>query len=89
MRVLMVLAVVADLLLATLMVAVSGFILEGVNGQGPLTPVAYLYVGFILVCLAATAATIALRNRPALATVIAAAPLAIAALALLLEGMVV
>ena len=89
MRIMMILAMIADLLLALLLVAVSGFILEGVNGQGPLTPDAYLYAGFILVCLAAPAAAIALRHRQPMAALIAAAPLVIAALALMLEGMVV
>ena len=89
MNIMMILAIIADLLLALLLVAVSGFILQGVNNTGAMMPEAALYVGFILLCIVASALAAILRKRQPLATIIAAIPLAVAALAMMLEGEVV
>ncbi len=53
MRALIVIAAVADLALGALLVAVSGFVLQGVNDTGPMMPEAIFYVLMILWCLAA------------------------------------
>jgi hypothetical protein len=71
---------VANLALATLLVFVSGFVLQGVNNTGPMMPEAIFFVGFIVMCLAAPAIAWALRRRlqPGPVLAIAAAPLALA-----------
>jgi hypothetical protein len=48
MRALIVIAAVADLALGALLVAVSGFVLQGVNNTGPMMPEAIFYVLMIL-----------------------------------------
>ena len=84
MTVLLVILTVANLALAALLVAVSGFILQGVNNTGPMMPEAVFFVGFIVACLVAPAVAWAMRRRlaegPVLA--IAAAPLVVATLVL-------
>ena len=68
MNIMMILAIIADLLLAVLLTAVSGFILQGVNNTGAMMPEAALYVGFILLCIVASALAAILRKRQPLAT---------------------
>ncbi len=87
MRIALVIAAVADIALGVLLVAVSGFILQGVNNTGPQMPAAILLVGMIVLCFAAPFLGFALRNRlPGPATLgIAFSPIIIAAAALLLE----
>jgi hypothetical protein len=84
----LILATVADLALAALLVAVSGFVLQGVNNTGPMMPEAALLVGMIVLCLLAPVAAWVLRARaagPAAVLGAACAPLALAAAALLVE----
>lgn len=84
MRALLILITLADLGLAALLIAVSGFILQGVNNTGPMMPEAIFYVLLILLCFVAP--TIAWMKRDGIAPVIvvgiAAAPLGFAVLAL-------
>ena len=79
-------ATVIDLGLAALFIAVSGFILEGVNNTGPL-PGAGWYVAFIVLCVAAPAAAWIVRRRthPAVPIICVLAPIAVAIVAILLE----
>jgi uncharacterized membrane protein len=84
----LVLATLADLALAALLVAVSGFVLQGVTNTGPEMPEAAFYVGYVALCVVAPVAAWMLRlrrARPALVLGMACAPLAIAALALVAE----
>jgi hypothetical protein len=69
--------------LAALLIAVSGFVLEGVNNTGPMMPEAIFFVALIIICLAAPALAWGLRHRlePPLVLAIAAAPIAISAVA--------
>ena len=69
-------ATVIDLGLAVLLIAVSGFILEGVNNTGPM-PGSVWFVAFIVFCIAAPAAAW-IRELDS-ATLAPAAPLADAA----------
>ena len=82
MRALRILFVVADLALAALLVAVSGFMLQGVNNTGP-APYAALYVAMIVWCVAAPLIGWMMRGRPAAALVVTASPLVIALVATL------
>jgi hypothetical protein len=81
-------ATVIDLGLAALLIAVSGFILEGVNNTGPM-PGAVWYVAFILFCIIAPAAAWILRRRahPIVPLTCALAPIVIAIVVTLLESM--
>lgn len=78
MTILLVLITLADLGLAVLLVAVSGFILQGVNNTGPM-PGATLYVLFILGCLAAPALAWLLQGRIGAGWALALAALPLAA----------
>ncbi len=84
----LVVATLIDWALATLLVAVSGFILEGVNNTGPEMPAAALLVAFIAFALVAPVAAWMMRRRalaPALSLTLALAPIVIAGATLLLE----
>jgi len=86
MFVLLILLTLADVGLGVLLVAVSGFILQGVNNTGPL-PGATLYVLFILLCfLAPLLAWLSWRGGgPLTALALAAAPLVVGGLALMIS----
>lgn len=84
----LILASAIDVGLATLLVAVSGFILEGVNSTGPMMPEAILLVAFIVFCLVAPIAAFVMRARgagTAPVLIVAAAPIAIAILVMAAE----
>ncbi|HSO47407.1 MAG TPA: hypothetical protein VLQ68_05700 [Rhizobiaceae bacterium] len=91
MRIALVIAAIADIALGVLLVAVSGFILQGVNNTGPQMPEAIYLVAMIVLCFAAPLLGFALRNRlPAPATLaIAFSPMIIVAAVLLLEPVLV
>jgi len=81
-------ATVLDWALAALVVAVSGFVLEGVNGTGPRIPDAVLLVAFVVGALVAPIAAWTMKARHLgrrfyVSTAIA--PLAIAGVVLLAE----
>lgn len=64
MRVLLVLATLADIGAGLLFIAVSGFVLYGVNNTGPdSVPTAVAFVTFIVLCFAAPVAAWVLRGR--------------------------
>jgi hypothetical protein len=81
-------ATVIDLGLAALLIAVSGFILEGVNNTGSM-PGAAWYVAFIVFCVAAPIAAWILRRlaHPAAPLALAIAPIVIVSVVMLLESM--
>jgi hypothetical protein len=84
----LVIATLADLGLAVLLVAVSGFVLQGVNNTGPVMPDAALYVAYVGLCVLAPLAAWILRARgarPAFVLWTASAPLLLAALVLAAE----
>jgi hypothetical protein len=87
----LVIATLLDLCLGLLLIAVSGFILEGVNNTGPMLPEAAFLVLMIAVSIFAPIAAWTLRKRLAPAAVLALAysPLAIAALVMLVEPLFV
>jgi hypothetical protein len=87
----LVIATLLDLGLGLLLVAVSGFILEGVNNTGAMMPDAVFLVLMIALCIAAPLAAWLLRKRLAASAVLllAYAPLMIAALVLLAEPLFV
>lgn len=92
MRAVLVLATIADLGLAALLVAVSGFVLQGVNNTGPLMPEAAFYVASVALCVLAPAAAWILRARgarPAFVLWTAVAPLVVAAVVMAAEGVLV
>lgn len=91
MNIALVIAAIADIALGVLLVAVSGFIFQGVNNTGPQMPEAIFFVAMIVLCFAAPFLGFALRNRlPAPATLgIAFSPMFIAAAVLLLEPVLV
>jgi len=76
---------VIDLGLAALLVAVSGFILQGVNNTGPI-PGAGWYVGFVVFCVAAPSAAWVLRRRahPIVPLALVFAPIVVGAIVMLL-----
>ncbi len=82
----LVIATVIDLGLAVLLVAVSGFILEGVNNTGPM-PGAMWYVAFIVFCVVAPAAAWILRHRapPAVPLILVFTPIVIGAIVMAAE----
>jgi hypothetical protein len=87
----LVVATLVDLGIAVLFVAVSGFILEGVNNTGP-RPGATLFVLFVLFCIAAPIAAWVVRGRGGrlgIALALALAPAVGLGLALLLEPLFV
>ena len=68
--------------------AVSGFILEGVNNTGPQMPMAAVLVAYVVFAVAAPIAAWRMRARavrPGIVLALAYAPAAIAAATLLLE----
>ena len=80
-------ATVVDIGIAGLLVAVSGFILEGVNNTGPMSGAA-VFVAFVLFAVAAPIAAWVLRAigyGPRVTLSLGLAPIVIGALALLLE----
>ena len=84
----LILATVADLALALLLIAVSGFVLEGVNNEGAMMPEAILFALLIGFSVAAPGIGWALRRTsPTISLVVAYGPLAIAAAVLLVEPM--
>jgi hypothetical protein len=85
---LLVIATIIDVLLAALLVAVSGFILQGVNNTGPMAGAEW-YVAFVIFCVAAPIVAWIVRKRapPAIPIILVLAPIAIAIVALLLEPM--
>ena len=88
----LVLATIADLGLAALLVAVSGFVLQGVNNTGPMMPEAAFLVGMIALCLLTPLAGWVLRARaarPAAVLGTAFAPPALAGAVLLAQPMFV
>ena len=82
MRPALLLITLADAALALLLLAVSGYVLEGVNNTGPMMPEALLFAAMLLACIACPALAWALRARldPGMGIAIAAAPLAVAAI---------
>jgi hypothetical protein len=87
MRLALILLTLADLALLGLLVAVSGFVLEGVNNTGPMMPQAVGYVAFMVACIVAPAVAWWSRTRwqPATTLLVAASPLLVAAMALLVQ----
>ena len=84
----LIVATVADVALALLLIAVSGFVLQGVNNEGAMMPEAILFTLMIGFCLAAPGIGWGLRRaRPRIALAVAFGPLAVAAAGLLLEPM--
>jgi hypothetical protein len=86
-RILLVVLALGDLALGVLLVAVSGFILQGVYNTGPLMPDAIFYVAFTIACFLAPLLVAILRKRMAMGAKlgIVAAPLAVAAFVLLIS----
>jgi hypothetical protein len=80
MKAMTILCIIADAALAVLLIAVSGFMLQGVNNTGP-APFAALYVGMILWCIAAPIIGWIVRGRQPAALLISASPLIIALIA--------
>jgi hypothetical protein len=87
MTVALVLATILDVALGVLLIAVSGFVLEGVNNTGPTMPDAALFVAMIAFSFAAplTAWLVRRRLSPSVTLVIALAPLIVGAIALIIE----
>jgi hypothetical protein len=77
-------ATVADVALAVFLVAISGFIFEGVNNTGPMMPDAIIFAVLLASCVAAPVVAWLVRRRAStgIALLIAIAPLAAAAIAL-------
>lgn len=86
MGVLLVILAIANYALALLLIAVSGFILQGVNNTGAMLPEAYFFVALIIAAVVAPTFVLLMRKRltPQTAIGIAAAPLLFAAAALLI-----
>jgi len=88
----LVIATLADLGLAVLLVAVSGFMLQGLHNSGPVMPDAALFVAYVALCFVAPVAAWILRARsvsPGLVLSTAYAPLLLAALVLAAEPLLV
>lgn len=87
----LIIATVADCCLGLLLVATSGFVLQGVNNTGPMMPDAVFYVLMIGLCFAAPVVAWALKNRLASPAVLAIAysPFIVMGLALLAEPLFV
>jgi hypothetical protein len=90
MRALLVVASIADVMLGVLLVAVSGFMLQGVNNTGPMDG-AFWFVLMVLLCFIAPVLGWVLRKRlPAPAVLaIAFSPILIGAVVMLLEPLLV
>ena len=84
----LILAARADAALAVLLVAVSGFVLQGVNNTGPDAAGAAFVLAAIAICLVAPVAAFTLRakSRPRVALAAALLPLAGALLALVIPA---
>lgn len=82
---LLVILAIANYALALLLIAVSGFILQGVNNTGPMLPEAYFFVALVIAAVVMPSVALLLRRRlpPRTALALAAAPLLCAAAALL------
>jgi hypothetical protein len=83
---------IIDFALAALLIAVSGFVLEGVNNTGPQMPEAVLLAVFVAFCILAPVAAWLMRGRGHKAGVVLAvmgAPPAIAILTLAAEPLLV
>lgn len=88
MRALLILATIAGFGLGILFIAVSGFVLQGVNNTGPQDKLtAALFVAFIVLCFAAPVAGWALRSSLPAAAVqaIAWSPVLIGVVVMMLE----
>lgn len=79
--------VVADFALALFLIALSGFILQGVNNTGPMMPEAMFYVALIIAAIIAPVIALVLKRKGRIekAFAIAAVPLVCAAAALLIQ----
>ncbi len=81
-----------DFALAALLIAVSGFVLEGVNNTGPMMPEAVLLTVFVAFCIVAPVAAWMMRGRgyrPGSFLALAYAPPVVAGLVLLTEPLFV
>jgi hypothetical protein len=79
---------IVDVGAAALLVAVSGYVLEGVNNTGPVMPAAVLFIGFVLFAVVAPVAAWVLRAHaygPGVTLSLALAPIAVGGLAFLLQ----
>lgn len=86
----LIVATVADFALALLLIAVSGFVLQGVNNEGAMMPEAVLFMLMVGFCIAAPGIGWALRRTsPRITLAVAYGPLAVAAAVLLLEPMLI
>jgi hypothetical protein len=90
MTILLIVATIADLALGVLLVAVSGFVLQGVNNTGPMDGAVW-FVLMLVLCVAAPVAAWVVRKRmqPPGVLAIAFSPLIIGALVLLAEPLFV
>jgi hypothetical protein len=79
MRVFLTIIGLADIAIGILLIAVSGFILQGVYNTGPMMSDAIFYVAFVIWCFAAPLLAFVFRRRlsPTASTLIAASPAAI------------
>ena len=91
MRALLIFATIVDLALAALLVAISGFVLQGVNNTGPMMPEAIFYILMIVVCVLAPVIAWSARGHlsPGATVVTAFAPIGVAALVLIAEPLFV
>lgn len=87
MPVALIIVTILDLALGALLVAVSGFILQGVNNTGPIDGAAY-FVLMMILCPAAALASWVLRRRigEGWAVGLALVPLVLGAVALMLPA---
>jgi hypothetical protein len=63
MRVILTIIGLADFAIGILLIAVSGFILQGVYNTGPMMPDAIFYVAFVVWCFAAPVLAFVFRRR--------------------------
>lgn len=79
MRVILAIIGLADFAIGILLIAVSGFILQGVYNTGPMMPDAIFYVAFVIWCFAAPLLAFAFRKRlsPMASMLVAGSPAAI------------
>ncbi|MGB4949584.1 MAG: hypothetical protein WBO55_02975 [Rhizobiaceae bacterium] len=87
----LIIVTVIDFAIATLLVAVSGFVLEGVNGRGDHVGDILAFIAMIVICIAAPIAAWVLSSklRPACTIILAASPIILGLLALMLEPLFV
>lgn len=88
MRILLILATIADIGIGILFIAVSGFVLQGVNNTGPGDmPTAVFFVGYIVLCFAAPLVAWLWKDlKDEWKQVIAWSPVAIGAIAMVAGG---